>query len=142
MPLKLDDGWNNIQLNLADLTKKAYGTNYVETLRVQVHANCRLRRIYFSDRLYSEEELPPEFKLYLPIQVRTLFMYFVIKYFFAAYLSTISFCELHRNHEIQGGMERLWSPGDIQQIIVGTPSAWPSCTFAFLRSPKASGCFY
>ncbi|XP_073356619.1 cilia- and flagella-associated protein 20 isoform X1 [Aegilops tauschii subsp. strangulata] len=68
MPLKLDDGWNNIQLNLTDLTKRAYGTNYVETLRVQVHANCRLRRVYFSDRLYSEEELPAEFKLYLPIQ--------------------------------------------------------------------------
>ncbi|ONK72072.1 uncharacterized protein A4U43_C04F15400 [Asparagus officinalis] len=68
MPLKLDDGWNNIQLNLADFTRRAYGTNYVETLRVQVHANCRLRRIYFSDRLYSEEELPPEFKLYLPTQ--------------------------------------------------------------------------
>ncbi|VAI19603.1 unnamed protein product [Triticum turgidum subsp. durum] len=68
MPLKLDDGWNNIQLNLTDLTKRAYGTNYVETLRVQVHANCRLRRVYFADRLYSEEELPAEFKLYLPIQ--------------------------------------------------------------------------
>ncbi|THU64830.1 hypothetical protein C4D60_Mb01t30580 [Musa balbisiana] len=53
----------------ADLTRRAYGTNYVETLRVQVHANCRLRRIYFSDRLYSEEELPQEFKLYLPMQV-------------------------------------------------------------------------
>lgn len=69
MPLRMDDGWNQIQLNLADLTRRAYGTNYVETLRVQVHANCRLRRIYFSDRLYSEEELPPEFKLYLPMQV-------------------------------------------------------------------------
>ncbi|PKU75097.1 hypothetical protein MA16_Dca019466 [Dendrobium catenatum] len=68
MPLRLEDGWNNIQLNLTDLTRRAYGTNYVETLRVQVHANCRLRRIYFSDRLYSEEELPPEFKLYLPMQ--------------------------------------------------------------------------
>lgn len=68
MPLRLDDGWNQIQLNLTDLTRRAYGTNYVETLRVQVHANCRLRRIYFSDRLYSEEELPPEFKLYLPMQ--------------------------------------------------------------------------
>ncbi len=44
------------------------GTNYIETLRVQVHANCRIRRVYFSDRLYSEEELPPEFKLFLPIQ--------------------------------------------------------------------------
>lgn len=44
------------------------GTNYVETLRVQVHANCRIRRTYFSDRLYSEEELPAEFKLFLPAQ--------------------------------------------------------------------------
>ncbi|XP_076899170.1 uncharacterized protein LOC143552965 [Bidens hawaiensis] len=68
MPLRLDEGWNQIQLNLSDLTRRAYGTNYAETLRVQVHANCRLRRIYFSDLLYSEEELPPEFKLYLPMQ--------------------------------------------------------------------------
>jgi hypothetical protein len=36
-------------------------------LRVQIHANCRIRRVYFSDRLYSEDELPAEFKLYLPV---------------------------------------------------------------------------
>ena len=29
---------------------------------------CGRRRIYFSDRLYSEDELPPEFKLFLPVQ--------------------------------------------------------------------------
>ncbi|KAG0480900.1 hypothetical protein HPP92_011758 [Vanilla planifolia] len=29
MPLRLEDGWNNIQLNLTDLTRRAYGTNYV-----------------------------------------------------------------------------------------------------------------
>ena len=107
-----------VQFNLADFVKRAYGTNYVETLRVQVgggreaarrrlrgmggqagghvcnwraaleagpdlsepptppppgaaapsplpqvHANCRIRRIYFSDRLYTEAELPPEFKV-------------------------------------------------------------------------------
>ncbi|KAK6119191.1 hypothetical protein DH2020_047065 [Rehmannia glutinosa] len=66
MPLKLDEGWNQIQLNLTDLTRRAYGTNYVETLRVQVHASCRLRRIYFSDRLYSEEELPPNLSCTFP----------------------------------------------------------------------------
>lgn len=70
MPMRLDEGWNQIQFNLSDFTRRAYGTNYVETLRVQIHANCRIRRIYFSDRLYSEEELPPEFKLYLPINKR------------------------------------------------------------------------
>ena len=63
----VDDGWNQIQFNLADFTRRAYGTNYVETLRVQIHANCRIRRVYFSDRLYSEDELPAEFKLYLPV---------------------------------------------------------------------------
>ncbi|VDD85562.1 unnamed protein product [Enterobius vermicularis] len=68
MPMRLDDGWNQIQFNLADFTKRAYGTTYVETLRVQIHANCRLRRVYFADRLYTEEELPAEFKLYLPIR--------------------------------------------------------------------------
>lgn len=67
MPMRLDDGWNQIQFNLADFTKRAYGTNYIETVRVQLHANCRIRRIYFADRLYSEQELPSEFKLYLPV---------------------------------------------------------------------------
>ena len=37
----------------------------------QIHANCRIRRVYFSDRLYSEDELPAEFKLYLPVQNKT-----------------------------------------------------------------------
>uniref|UniRef100_A0A087XH52 Cilia and flagella associated protein 20 n=1 Tax=Poecilia formosa TaxID=48698 RepID=A0A087XH52_POEFO len=93
MPMRLDDGWNQIQFNLSDFTRRAYGTNYTETLRVQastppsagtehassvlfllsltfnsfssqIHANCRIRRVYFSDRLYSEDELPAEFKLY------------------------------------------------------------------------------
>lgn len=87
MPMRLDDGWNQIQFNLPDFCKRAYGTAYVETLRVQVtnipifilgvinvvvivvqvHANVRVRRVYFADRVYSEEELPAEFKLFLPV---------------------------------------------------------------------------
>ena len=42
-----------------------------EFFRVQIHANCRIRRIYFSDRLYTEDELPPEFKLFLPVAGKT-----------------------------------------------------------------------
>lgn len=63
MPLGLSPGWNQIQFNLADFTRRAYGSNYVETCRVQIHANVRIRRIYFTDRLYTEEELPPEFRI-------------------------------------------------------------------------------
>jgi len=68
MPLRMDDGWNQICINLKDFCKRAYGTEYKRTDRITVHSTCRLRRIYFSDRLYSEDELPAEFKLYLPVQ--------------------------------------------------------------------------
>eukprot|EP01126_Amoeba_proteus_P003884 TRINITY_DN11310_c0_g1_i6.p1 TRINITY_DN11310_c0_g1~~TRINITY_DN11310_c0_g1_i6.p1 ORF type:complete len:128 (+),score=22.47 TRINITY_DN11310_c0_g1_i6:170-553(+) len=66
LPLQLDGDWNQILVDLAQYTKKAYGTNYVQTLQVQVHANCRVRRIYFAEKLISEDELPPAFKLYKP----------------------------------------------------------------------------
>lgn len=75
MPMKLDEGWNQIQFNLSDFTRRAYGSNYVETLRITIHANCRVRRVYFSDRLYSEEELPLEFKLFVPVSKTTKSVY-------------------------------------------------------------------
>lgn len=62
MPLALNCGWNQVQLNLADFTRRAYGTNYIETVRVTVNANCRLRNIYFSDRLYTDDEKPQAYK--------------------------------------------------------------------------------
>lgn len=62
LPLALNCGWNQIVLNLADFTNKAYQTNYMETVRITVNANCRLKNIYFCDRIYSEEETPTNFK--------------------------------------------------------------------------------
>merc|ERR1719152_600586 len=41
-----------------EVRRRFRASNYQSTTRVQPHANCRIRRIYFSDRLYSEEELP------------------------------------------------------------------------------------
>ena len=32
MPMRLDEGWNQIQFNLSDFTRHAYGANYIETL--------------------------------------------------------------------------------------------------------------
>ncbi len=34
IPMKLDEGWNQIHFNLTDFTRRAYGTNYIETLRL------------------------------------------------------------------------------------------------------------
>lgn len=68
MPIGLSDGWNQIQFNLCDFTRRAYGTQYLETLRVQINANIRIRRIYFAERLFTEEELPQDYKLYMPME--------------------------------------------------------------------------
>jgi hypothetical protein len=64
IPLKLDDGWNQIYFNLADFVKRAYSTNYQETLKVQIHGNCRIRRIYFTDFPQSYKKIPPEYKAF------------------------------------------------------------------------------
>ena len=34
----------------------------METVRVTINANCRLRNVYFSDKLYTDEEKPAVFK--------------------------------------------------------------------------------
>ncbi|EFJ09051.1 hypothetical protein SELMODRAFT_130480 [Selaginella moellendorffii] len=70
MPVTLDVGWNQVHFDLPGCTRLAYGTNYRETVRVRVFANCRIRSVFFCDRIYAEETLPPEYKLFLPIQVK------------------------------------------------------------------------
>lgn len=70
MPFCMSEGWNQLNLNLAAITSDSFMTTYVETVRVQVHANCRLRRIYFSDQQYRDDQLPNAFKLYRSKDVR------------------------------------------------------------------------
>jgi hypothetical protein len=65
LPLRMDEGWNQISMNLSELTQKIYGTLYVETVRVQIYANTRIRRIFFCDRLYGNQEMPADFKVFV-----------------------------------------------------------------------------
>lgn len=62
IPLVLEEGWNNIVLPLRHLTKEVYGTGYVETLRIQIYPSCKIKKLYFADKDYDEEELPKEFR--------------------------------------------------------------------------------
>lgn len=55
LPLMLEEGWNRVVVPLQDFTKKVYGTNYKETLRVQIYPNCRIQRVYFTNKLLDEE---------------------------------------------------------------------------------------
>lgn len=70
MPLCLNDGWNKVTFDLAQFTERTFGTSYTETMRVSVHANCRLRRVYFSEALYDDEHLPNDYRLYRTVMIR------------------------------------------------------------------------
>lgn len=67
MPIGLVDGWNQIQFNLADFTRRAYNKQFMEVQNLKINANICLRRIYFAEKLFSDEELPNEYKLFLPL---------------------------------------------------------------------------
>lgn len=69
--MKLEDGWNQVHINLEDFTKKAFGSKYVETKRVQVHANCRIRRIYFTEFPVNYKKIPPEYKVFAAVEEDT-----------------------------------------------------------------------
>ena len=61
MPMRLDDGWNQIQFNLSDFTRRAYGTNYIETLRVEVDSLHISREVSYEwrERLRGSMHLVP-----------------------------------------------------------------------------------
>ncbi|XP_017796083.1 PREDICTED: uncharacterized protein LOC108577443 [Habropoda laboriosa] len=59
---KLETGWNKLELNLSNLTQTAFKREYAVTQRLQICGNCRLRRIYFIDKHYEDQEVCP--KLY------------------------------------------------------------------------------
>ncbi|XP_046829119.1 ribosomal protein VAR1, mitochondrial-like [Vespa crabro] len=55
--IQLQSGWNKIELNLKTLTDIAFKSQYIATQRLEICANCRLRRIYFVDRHYNDSEI-------------------------------------------------------------------------------------
>jgi len=54
IPAPLKDGWNELVMNLKDLTKSADGQTYQETVTIQVFSTCRLRKVskYWYKTLY------------------------------------------------------------------------------------------
>ncbi|CAK1584681.1 unnamed protein product [Parnassius mnemosyne] len=70
MPIVLADDWNQIQFNLAEFTRRAYNKQFVEIQKLKINANIRLRRVYFTEKLVHMDELPPEYKLYFPLEYK------------------------------------------------------------------------
>jgi len=60
IPLRLDDCWNFLEINLQTLCHQVYKTDYEALQRVMIYPNCHLRRVYLQDRHYNDDEIHVE----------------------------------------------------------------------------------
>lgn len=58
IPLKLEECWNFLEINLQTLCHEAYRTDYEALQRVTIYQNCHLRRVYLQNRHYNNDEIP------------------------------------------------------------------------------------
>ncbi|XP_024937163.1 uncharacterized protein LOC107263132 isoform X2 [Cephus cinctus] len=58
--VKLQSGWNKLELDLGQLTRSTFHSVYEATQKLEISANCRLRRIYFLDKHYEDSEISTE----------------------------------------------------------------------------------
>jgi len=58
LPMILAEGWQMVPVNLAELTKSLWGTEYSGIEQVRVKANCAVRKVFMADRIYADIELP------------------------------------------------------------------------------------
>lgn len=56
IPLRLDDCWNFLEINLQTLCHQVYKTDYEALQRITIYPNCHLRRVYLQDRHYNDDE--------------------------------------------------------------------------------------
>lgn len=64
LPLKLTAGWNKVAINVAQMIEEAYQVPYKYAVRCTIHANTRVRRIFFCDRIYRDDELPDTLRVF------------------------------------------------------------------------------
>ncbi|RLU15145.1 hypothetical protein DMN91_012139 [Ooceraea biroi] len=58
VPLKLEERWNSLEMDLQALCREAYGADYEALQRLIIYPNCHLRRVYLQDRHYTRDEIP------------------------------------------------------------------------------------
>ncbi len=93
----------------------------------QIHANCRIRRVYFSDRLYSEDELPAEFKLYLPVQNKAK-----VSFVMPAHVQKHMFISCINRECVLHSSDSRWDPS-FPLCFICTRSCWMDFFLLFFK---------
>ena len=59
MPLVMGLGWQYINLDLPDILKRAFGTDFISCRAIEISGTCRFSKIFFQQKEYADIELPP-----------------------------------------------------------------------------------
>ena len=57
VPMKLQDGWNRVSVNLNDICRKAYGTDLKKLVRFQLNGGIRVRRVLLAEEDFGDQVL-------------------------------------------------------------------------------------
>uniref|UniRef100_A0A3B3H984 CFA20 domain-containing protein n=1 Tax=Oryzias latipes TaxID=8090 RepID=A0A3B3H984_ORYLA len=90
------DGWRRLVFDLQNITNTSFGSSYIETLRIQIcgreaSEGIWIRRVYFTDREYSEDEIFKDFKLPLPQRAKVSSVYILDWFWVPSELKIFSF---------------------------------------------------
>jgi hypothetical protein len=58
VPLVIEEGWQYLCLDLEDMLANAFAASHAVCKEVMVFGSCRLSKLYFQSKLYSDVELP------------------------------------------------------------------------------------
>lgn len=58
IPFIAGNGWQYVMLDLEDLLANAFGATYDRCVEISVCGSCRVSKIYFQSKKYSDIELP------------------------------------------------------------------------------------
>ena len=56
--------WNAIHIDMRELCQRVFVQHYAFIIAVSVTSSCRIRRVYLSDELYGDADLPAALRIY------------------------------------------------------------------------------
>ena len=63
LPMTLKPSWNYLNIDLQDITEKAFGVGFHHCHSISISAHCAVWKIYFQDRPHAESELPKSLQI-------------------------------------------------------------------------------
>ena len=64
LPIENGEGWQRVNLDLDSLLRNAFGTSFVACFEVTVSGSCKLARLFFQAKDYSDVELPKYLRVF------------------------------------------------------------------------------